>query len=235
MRILRRYEHRQPKYPAMIIDSGLIAERRDASKSKLLDSGIYLRLVTKRMDVFLSETEGQGLQDGIAFREVNDEREHRVWEIQSVNCRRLVENFPSEMENSASLDERMSNFDDVEGSYVYIWFAGSYLYSGNIRPTRTHFWVEDPSRGRSFTASIKDSISSMNASILYALLLLGIRRNNVSLRRHSQFIPSKNALTPAAYNTNPLMSSPTQRIRLLASGLLSMAGQFLLYTDRRFG
>ncbi|PBK94118.1 hypothetical protein ARMGADRAFT_117071 [Armillaria gallica] len=26
--------------------------------------------------------------------------------------------------------------------------------SGNIRPTRTHFWVEDPSRGRSFTSAV---------------------------------------------------------------------------------
>ena len=60
-------------------------------------------------------------------------------------------------------------------SYVYIWSGVSYicavfrffltlscgLYhafvsltqisSSNIRPTRTHFWVEDPSRGRYFT------------------------------------------------------------------------------------
>ncbi len=28
------------------------------------------------------------------------------------------------------------------------------LYSGNIRPNRTHFWVEDPSRGRSFTQPV---------------------------------------------------------------------------------
>ncbi|KAK0431013.1 hypothetical protein EV421DRAFT_1743468 [Armillaria borealis] len=102
------------------VDSGLISERRDASKSKLLDSGSDLRLKSMRhivWDVFLSETEDQGLQDGIAVREVNHERDHRVWEIQSVNRRRLVvENFTSEMENSASLDERMSNFDDVEGS-----------------------------------------------------------------------------------------------------------------------